>query len=113
MDQIKKLDHYRTIVRRVLGKHAAVPASDRKIESVVIGDPIHDHYLLMDLGLDHAGRAHDIVVHLRLKDGKVWVEWDGIEYGIARDLIKAGIPKEDIFFPYEAGSEVLSESAAA
>lgn len=42
----------------------------------------------------------DIKFHLRLKDGKVWVEWDDIEYGIVRDLVAAGIPKEDIVMAF-------------
>ncbi|MGI8668624.1 MAG: element excision factor XisI family protein [Aridibacter sp.] len=31
-----------------------------------------------------------------MKDEKVWIEQDGIEYGIANDLMQAGIPAEDI-----------------
>jgi hypothetical protein len=37
-------------------------------------------------------------------EGKVWVEYDGIEQGITKDLIAAGIPPERIvlaFLPEE------------
>jgi hypothetical protein len=51
----------------------------------------------MDADYDHVGRADDVIVHLRLRDdGKVLIEYDGIEYGIAQDLIEAGIAHEDI-----------------
>jgi len=48
------------------------------------------------VGWDATGRVHYVIVHLRLKDGKVLIEKDGIEYGVAQDLQEAGIPAEDI-----------------
>ena len=102
MDQIEKLNRYRQIIERVLETHAKMPAVPETVEGVVVCDPVRDQYLLMDIGWASYGRAHDVVVHLRLKEGKVWVEWDGIEYGIARDLIEAGIPKEDILFALQS-----------
>jgi hypothetical protein len=39
-----------------------------------------------------------------LSEGKVWVEYDGMEQGITKDLIAAGIPPERIvlaFLPEE------------
>ena len=114
MDQIEKLNRYRHILQQVVEKHAAmIPASEQP-ESVPICDPVHDNYLLMDVGWGHAGRAHDIVFHLRLRDGKVWIEWDGIEYGIAHDLLEAGIPKEDIVMAfYSPTPRPLTELVAA
>jgi hypothetical protein len=49
-----------------------------------------------------------------LKDGKVRIEWDGIEYGITRDLIAAGIPAEDIVAEYgEDDFQSVQELVAA
>ena len=114
MDRVEKLNKYQSILQQIVEKHAKVMASDRQIESVAICDTVHDNYLLMGVGWDHAGRAHDIIFHLRLKDGKVWIEWDGIEYGIAHDLLEAGIPKEDIVMAfYEPTPRPLAELVAA
>lgn len=35
-------------------------------------------------------------MHIDLIDGKIWTQRDGTEDGIAADLERAGIPKEDI-----------------
>lgn len=114
MDQMSKLDNYRRILRQVVEKHAAVKSLEGQPESVPICDPVHDNYLLMSVGWDKTGRAHYVIFHLRLKDGKVWVEWDGIEYGIARDLLEAGIPKEDIVMAfYGREPRPLTELVAA
>lgn len=37
-----------------------------------------------------------MILHLRLHNGKVWIEHDGTAEGVAYALIEAGIPKEDI-----------------
>ncbi len=33
---------------------------------------------------------------LRMWDGKIWIEWDGIEEGVTQELVELGVPKEDI-----------------
>ena len=114
MDQHTKLARYRQILRQVMETHAAMKPADRQLDSLAICDPSNDNYLLMDVGYDHVGRADDVIVHLRLRDdGKVLIEYDGIEYGIAHDLIEAGIAKEDILLNMYATPRPLAEPLAA
>ena len=114
MDQFTKLARYRQLLRQVVEMHAAMKPGDRQLESLAISDPTNDNYLLMDVGYDHVGRADDVILHLRLReDGKVLIEYDGIEYGIAHDLIEAGIAKEDILLNMYATPRPLAEPLAA
>lgn len=100
MDQASKLDKYRRILQHVVENHADASRREDQVEIVPICDNVHDNYLIMRIGWDRVGRAHHILFHFRLKEGKVWIEWDGIEYGIAHDLLEAGIPKEDIVMAF-------------
>jgi len=43
---------------------------------------------------DH--RVHGITLHLRLHSGKIWIEQDWTESGIATELLKTGIPNDEI-----------------
>jgi hypothetical protein len=114
MDQVDKLDYYRQILQQVVEHHAAMPAEPAHIESLPICDPIHGDYLLMDVDRSPKGGPGAIVIHLRLKDGKVLIECDGIEYGIAQDLIEAGVLPEDIVFSFYSNEhEPYSQMAAA
>lgn len=36
------------------------------------------------------------MLHLDIIDGKVWIQHDGTEEGVASELTAAGIPKESI-----------------
>jgi hypothetical protein len=35
-----------------------------------------------------------------LVDGKLWIQRDGLEHGIARELVAAGVPKEHIVLAF-------------
>jgi hypothetical protein len=56
------------------------------------------------VGWDRGRRVRGNLIYVTLSEGKVWVEYDGMEQGITKDLIAAGIPPERIvlaFLPEE------------
>lgn len=113
MEQLTKSETYRHILQHIVEKHARMVAPSEHIEYVSNCDLKHDSYLLLRIGFDRVGRAHHILFHLRLKNGQVLIESDGIEYGIARDLIEAGVAKEDIIFNMYRTPRPFIEPAAA
>jgi hypothetical protein len=93
-------DHYRAIVKRIIGEQAQIRPSHGDTEVVAICDEASDSYLVMVLGWSNDYRHHAAIIHLRLKDGKVWVEHDGTEDDIAGMLIAAGIPQADVVLAF-------------
>ena len=91
-----KLNNYRKILQKIVTHHAQYSSSQEQIESLSICDATNDNYILLDVGWDRTGRVHDIALHLRLQNGKIWIEWDGIEEGVTQELLELGVPKEDI-----------------
>lgn len=98
MDKIEK---YRRILQQTVERYASEPRRSEQVPLVPICDTAHDNYLLMRVGRDNTGSAHHTLFHFRLKDGKVWIEDDGIEHGIANDLLEAGIAPEDIVLAFQ------------
>jgi len=41
-------------------------------------------------------------VHIDIKNGKIWIQHDGTERGVANDLVEWGVPKEDIVLAFHA-----------
>ena len=41
-----------------------------------------------------------VMIHIRLKDGKIWVEEDWTEEGVAADLLQKGITREEIVLAF-------------
>ena len=109
-----KLAAYRRVVQKIMAHHAHYTPSHGQIETLPICDEVHDNYLLMDVGWDRTGRVHAVAFHLRIREGKIWIEWDGTVPGIAQELLDAGVPKEDIVLGfYRPKRRELTEFAVA
>lgn len=97
-----KLIRYRQIIKQILNRYVELinrhPTPNRETE--VVFDEEHDHYMLVNLGWSQKQRIQGNTLHLRLRNGKIWIEEDWTEQGIATDLLEAGIPKEDIVLAF-------------
>lgn len=91
-----KLEKYQQIIEKIIHKHAEYNPSYGKLETIQINDPLNHNYLLINVGWDPTGRVHAVDLHLRIKEDKIWIEWDGTEEGITQELLEAGILSEDI-----------------
>lgn len=92
--------NYRQQVESILREYAKIPYAHGNIDIQMIFDHQHDHYLLMLVGRDGIRRVHGCLVHIDIIDGKLWIQRDGTEYGIARELIEAGIPASQIVLAF-------------
>lgn len=96
-----KLENYRDIIEKILTEHASMPYSYGEIRSQTVFDRRRDQYLLVDVGWNNKRfRVHGALVHVEIIDGKFWIQYDGIEGGIATDLEAAGVPKSDIVLAF-------------
>jgi hypothetical protein len=98
MDQ---LERYRTIVRRVIQEHAEIQPAVGEVEVEIIFDVVNDHYELMCAGWAGPYRVHGSVIHIDIRNDKVYIQHDGTEEGIAEELVQAGIPHEHIVLAFK------------
>jgi hypothetical protein len=90
------LDAYREMIKKVLMEYTKIPYAYSDIETKAVFDGENDRYVLMNVGWDRGRRVHGSLVHIDIIDGKVWIQRDGTEYGVAKELVEAGIPKDQI-----------------
>jgi hypothetical protein len=90
------LDTYRQIIETVLAEYTRIPYAYGDIRTEAVFDRVNDRYLLVNVGWDNRRRVHGSLVHIDIIDGKLWIQRDGTEHGIAKELVKAGIPKDRI-----------------
>jgi hypothetical protein len=77
-------------------------------------DDASRNYALVYLGWENNCRVQKTSLHLRIKDGKIWVEVDDTDRGIANVLLHAGVPRQDIVLAFHAPElRRLVESASA
>ncbi|MGL4554218.1 MAG: XisI protein [Gemmataceae bacterium] len=97
-----RVDQYREIVRRVLGEYAEVPPSHGEVRPELIFDAPNDHYEVIQVGWQGRRRVHGCVLHVDIIGGKIWIQYDGTNRPVAEELVRAGVPKDDIvlaFYP--------------
>src|SRR5947209_6562125 len=91
-----RVERYREIVRRVIDQYAGYKPSHGQIETEAVVDREKDHYEVIHIGWDGPRRVHGSVIHIDIKGGKVWVQYDGTTLPVAEELAAAGIPRDDI-----------------
>ena len=97
-----KLENYPDIIEKVLNEYAAIPYAYGEVERRTIFDREKDNYLLYIVGQDAGERVHGTLIHADIINGKIWIQRDGTEDGIATDLELAGVPKGEIVLAFQA-----------
>jgi len=95
------LDSYRQIIETVLTEYTDIPYAYADIRTEAVFDHIHDRYLLVNVGWDNRQRVHGSLVHIDIIDGKLWIQRDGTEHGIAKELVNAGVLKDHIVLGFQ------------
>jgi ribosomal protein S4E len=90
----------RNIIKQVIERYAKLRPSHGDIRLDTVFDETQDRYALMQVGWDRGRRVRGNLIYVTLHDGKVWVEYDGMEPGITQDLIEMGISQERIILAF-------------
>lgn len=97
-----KLATYRQYVKQLLSEYANYRFSHGEIESYPIFDTEHDRYQVVNAGWHQGERIYGCSVHMDINDGRIWIQYDGTEIGFADELVKLGVPREDIVLAYHS-----------
>lgn len=97
-----KVEEYRQHIQNLLREYASYKSASEDVESQTIFDTEHDHYQLVHAGWNNKRRVYGCVLHLDIKDGKIWIQHDGTEIGIANQLVELGVPKSDIVLAFHS-----------
>jgi len=88
--------HYSSIIKQILTQYANYLSSDEEVKAQVVFDDERNHYLLLEMGWQNKKYIYQLIMHLTLIDGKVWIQQDYTEAGIVDELIEMGIPPAQI-----------------
>lgn len=91
---------FRGLCRDIIGRYAQEPAPPG-IEVETIVDDENGHYLVFYSGWQGSKRIHGPVIHLQLRDDKIWIHFDGTEEGVAQEFLDAGVPPSQIVLAWQ------------
>ncbi|MDZ8262810.1 XisI protein [Nostoc sp. ChiQUE01b] len=93
--------NYGELVQTILKRHSIHHSND-DTEVQLIFDTERDHYQVIHLGWEELRRVYGCIMHIDIKNGKIWIQRDGTESGVANELVTAGVPKQDIILGFHA-----------
>ena len=100
---MEKIIHYQNSIKQVLTEYerisAQVPVPD--VDEVLMFDDERKQYLWFNIGWKQGKRVKGISVYIRIKNEKIYIEEDWTEEGMANELLRLGVPKEDIVLAFQ------------
>ena len=96
-----KLNQYRQLIKSIILEHAEHKPSVGDVEVETVFDEVNDHYQLLHSGWSGIYRIHGSVIHIDIRNGKVWIQHNGTEELIAQRLVDAGVPRSDIVLAFK------------
>ncbi|MEH2364253.1 XisI protein [Nostoc sp.] len=93
--------NYSQIIQDILSNHSANDVANGT-EVQLLFDAERHHYQVLNIGWKEQRRIYGVIIHVDIKDKKIWIQRDGTEIGIANELIAAGVSKEDIVLGFHA-----------
>ncbi len=96
------LDRYRDALTKVLAEWERRPRTESSLRFEVVFDRSRDRYLLVAVGWDGCHHVHSTLAHVDVIDGKLWIQHDQTETGIAPDLVEGGVPADRIVLAFKS-----------
>lgn len=96
------VSEYPELVKRFLREYASFKPSYGDVQVEAIFDDAQGHYEVIHAGWVAGKRVHGSILHVDIRDDKIWIQHDGTERGVATDLVEAGVPKERIVLAFQS-----------
>lgn len=97
-----EIEKYRKLIKKIVEKQGHCDSDDGEVETQIAFDVERDRYLMFHVGWRGEKRVFGCVIHIEIREGKIWIQRDGTEVGIANELIASGVPKSDIVLGYRS-----------
>jgi hypothetical protein len=93
---VDNLVELRRVIQEKLLEYTEIPYAYGDLQCRLIVSEDRNNFLLITQGWEDDVQVHGCLVHVEIIGDKVWIHRDGIEDGIANDLVRAGLPKSKI-----------------
>lgn len=96
------MSHYRDLIVEAIthSDYYRYPSPNPEVETLFYQDEKQNRYLLYVTGWSGQKPISNVVLAVRIKNGKIWIDEDATEAGIVTEFLKAGVPREDIVLAF-------------
>jgi XisI protein len=90
-----------TTLERILRSYIDALDLGSEIRVYLVTSDDRNHVMLMHEGWQGDRRLYGAIVHGEIRDGKIWVHYDGTEAGITEELLAAGVLPQQIVLGFQ------------
>ena len=102
---MEKIKSYQNILVRYLNQCAEIiNNSDLEISREVIADCKSNNFQLLDVGWVRGDYVFVVLMHFKIIDGKIWIQWNRTEHEIVDFLLENGVPRTNIVLGFKPKS---------
>jgi hypothetical protein len=99
-----RVNEWRALIKQIIREYASFDPSTRDVAVETVFDDEHDHYELVHVGWEGPRRIDGAVLHVDIRDGRIWIQHDGTDQGITQQLLDAGVRPEEIVLGFHPPS---------
>jgi hypothetical protein len=92
---------YADTIRKILEDVVIWLPKEDTVRTEVNFDDDCGHYEISQIGWDGLYRVHGSLIHIDIREGKVWVEHNGTDLDIVQQMVEAGISKDRIVLGFQ------------
>ncbi len=105
---MEKIRKYQNLIVHLLEEKVAPykNSTNGEVQEQLIFDTKHHHYQWLTIGWDSTEEFKNYInIHFTIKpDGKIWLMENNTDIRIAEELVKLGVPREDIVLGFQPPS---------
>ena len=91
-----KLEKNRDLIKQLICQYSSYNQSSNDFDIQLIFDEVKNHYQWLNIGWKGSTRIYNCIIHIDIKDNKIWLQRNLTDIDIAEDLVNLGVPREDI-----------------
>ena len=91
-----RVEFYKSLVRKVICDYAAQIPELKGVDQKIIFQEELGYYALLHNGWHEEDRVYGNIIHLEVKNGKIYIQHDGTEDGITDFFLDNGVPSKEI-----------------
>ena len=99
---MEKITQYQQIIKTILNDYIVTMQANLDEEIYLVEDSHQMNYLIYHNAWRQNSRSYGCILHVRIKNEKVYIEYDGTDEGFADVFSNAGIPNADIVLAFHA-----------
>lgn len=97
-----KIATYQKIIKKLMTDYINDCSKRDDVDRKLIFDTENNHYQLVNVGWENEHRIYGCILHFDIKNGKIWLQYNGTEIDFAEELVKQKVPHEDIVIGFHS-----------